>query len=114
MKFYGLKNCDTCRKAMKELDAGGITYDYVDVRADGVPEKVITGWLKSVEADKLVNKRSTTWRGLREAERAKADTLAGAAKLLAANPTLIKRPVIEISSNVLVGWTAETKAGAGL
>jgi arsenate reductase len=110
MKFYGLKNCDTCRKAMKALDAAGVDYTYIDVRADGVPEKTITGWLKQVETDTLVNKRSTTWRGLSDTEKAQADTPKGAAALLAANPTLIKRPVIETGTDIHVGWTKETQA----
>ena len=72
MKFYGLKNCDTCRKALKELEAAGKTFTYIDVRADGVPEAVITGWLEEVGADTLINKRSTTWRGLSDAEKGQA------------------------------------------
>ena len=84
MKFYGLKNCDSCRKAVKELEVAGITHTYVDVRADGVPVKIIENWLKQIGPEILVNKRSTTWRGLSELEKAQADT-SKAAKLLAAN-----------------------------
>ena len=109
MKFYGLKNCDTCRKAVKTLEAAGVAFDYVDVRADGVPEAVIAGWLKKAGADLLVNRRSTTWRGLSETEKAGADDPAATAKLLSANPTLIKRPVIETGSDVLVGWTKDVQ-----
>ncbi len=114
MKLYGLKNCDTCKKAMKALDAAGRDYAFIDIRAEADLAKLAPKWLGAVGADALVNKRSTTWRGLSEAERAKSETPAGAAKLLAANPTLVKRPVIENGAEVLVGWTPETRAQLGL
>lgn len=110
MKLYGLKNCDACKKAMKALDAAGRDFAFIDIRAEADLAKLAPKWLDAVGADALVNKRSTTWRGLGEAERAKSETPVGAAKLLAANPTLVKRPVIEQGGAVLVGWSDETKA----
>ncbi|WP_306252906.1 Spx/MgsR family RNA polymerase-binding regulatory protein [Parvularcula sp. IMCC14364] len=104
MNFYGLKNCDTCRIAMKELDAAGIAYAYIDVRADGVPAGTLSGWIDQMGADKLVNRRSTTWRNLTEAEKASAEDNAKLLSLLQANPTLIKRPVIEQGAGIYVGW----------
>lgn len=98
--LYGLKNCDTCKKALKALEAAHHSVDFVDIRAEAdLPAKVPT-WLDAVGADTLVNRRSTTWRNLSEADRD------GAAEvLLIENPTLIKRPVIETGSTVYVGWT---------
>ncbi|MEM9140448.1 MAG: ArsC/Spx/MgsR family protein, partial [Pseudomonadota bacterium] len=70
--LYGLKTCDTCRKALKALDAAGRDVAFVDVRADGVPPTVLQAWVETLGVETLVNTRSTTWRGLDEAVRAKA------------------------------------------
>ncbi|MEE9328692.1 MAG: ArsC/Spx/MgsR family protein [Parvularculaceae bacterium] len=114
MKFYTLKTCDTCRKALKEIRAAGHDPVVIDVRADGVSTTDIKRWLKSVGIEKLLNKKSTTWRGLTDAEKAEADKSksdgAGVVALLVTNPTLIKRPVIESDQGISVGWTEDVKA----
>ncbi|MEK9670972.1 MAG: Spx/MgsR family RNA polymerase-binding regulatory protein [Rhodospirillaceae bacterium] len=103
LTFWGLKSCDTCKKALKWLDAEGIRHEIKDVRADGVPPRDLARWLKAVGWENLVNKSSTTWRGLPEA--AKADLDAAKAKaLLAERPTLIKRPVFDSGGTVIVGF----------
>ena len=107
--FYGLKNCDTCKKAMKAMDAAGTAYTFVDIRADADLTAKTPTWLDAVGAKVLVNTRSTTWRGLDEAQRARVET--DAAALLAEHPTLIKRPVIEHAGEVRVGWTTTTQTG---
>ena len=100
MKLYGLKNCDTCRKALKALPGA----ELVDVRADGVPEAVLQRALDRF-GEALVNTRSTTWRGLDEAART-AEPLA----LLQAHPALMKRPLIEQSCGTLhLGWTKQVQ-----
>ena len=112
MKLYGLKNCDTCKKAMKALDAAGQAYTFIDIRAEADVATLAPQWLKQVAAAKLINTRSTTWRQLDDATRALADT--DPAGLLNANPTLVKRPVIERGEDVFVGWTKEAQAALGL
>lgn len=109
--LYGLKNCDTCKKAMKELDAAGKPADFVDIRAEADLPSKLPRWIAAV-GEKLVNRSSTSWRSLSDEDKARASgvTLEG---LLLGNPTLIKRPVIETGDEVLVGWTAETKAKLG-
>ncbi|MBO6797399.1 ArsC/Spx/MgsR family protein [Maricaulis sp.] len=107
--LYGLKNCDTCKKAMKAMDAAGTAYTFVDIRAEADLAAKAPLWLEAVGAKALVNTRSTTWRGLDEAQRARVET--DAAGLLAENPTLVKRPVIEHAGEVRVGWTAASQAG---
>lgn len=109
MRFYGLKTCDTCKKAQQALMAAGKTFEIIDVRADGVPADLLAAWIEAVGADALVNRRSTTWRGLSEAEKAEADGR-GAAGLLAAHPTLMKRPVIVTDGAVHVGWSKDVQA----
>ena len=91
LTVYGLKTCDTCRKALKWLAEHSIAHEVFDVRADGVTEALIEGWLKEQDPAALINKASTTWRQLTEQE--KADVETAPAKGLAAHPTLIKRPV---------------------
>lgn len=98
--LYGLKNCDTCKKALKALEAAGRPTAFVDIRADTDLAAKVPVWLAAVGPDLLLNTRSTTWRGLSDAER-----VSDPATLLIANPTLIKRPVIEAGDKVHVGWT---------
>jgi arsenate reductase len=109
MIFYGLKTCDTCRRALKELSAAGVDFEGVDVRADGVSADKLKGWTEKTDWQKLLNTRSTTWGGLDEADKADV-TVEKAIALMAAHPTLIKRPVIEMNDALYVGWTPATKA----
>jgi arsenate reductase len=98
VEIYGLKNCDTCRKALKALPDATL----VDVRADGVPDALMARAFTEF-GDKLLNTRSTTWRGLDEAERAQAPL-----DLLAKHPALMKRPLISAGGTLFLGWTAQT------
>ncbi|MBQ4807159.1 arsenate reductase [Phaeobacter sp. HS012] len=104
MQLFGLKACDTCRKALKQLPEA----ELVDVRAEGVPEAILTAALAQF-GDRLVNTRSTTWRGLSEAERA-GEPL----DLLKAHPALMKRPLIKTGDDLYLGWDAKTKAALGV
>lgn len=112
LTLYGLKTCDTCRKAIKALDAGGVAVTFVDVRADADLSAKLPVWLKAVGSERLINTRSTTWRGLDDAERARASS--DPAGLLSAHPALIKRPVIETGDGLHVGWTKDVQAALGL
>ncbi|MEO1264972.1 MAG: ArsC/Spx/MgsR family protein [Pseudomonadota bacterium] len=103
--LYGLKNCDTCKKALKALDVAGVAHTFVDIRAEADLAARVPAWLAAVGAARLINTRSTTWRGLSDADKARAGT--DAAALLAAHPTLIKRPVVEADGETFVGWTEE-------
>ncbi len=109
MIFYGLKTCDTCRKAQKELRAAGIDFDVIDVRADGVNADKLRKWANTTDWKKLLNTRSTPWRNLDAGDTDGSDEVKAVA-LMAAHPTLIKRPVIEVGDETYVGWSAETKA----
>ncbi|MFU1606150.1 ArsC/Spx/MgsR family protein [Sulfitobacter pontiacus] len=100
MLIYGLKNCDTCRKAIKALPDAQL----VDVRKDGVPADLLARAHTQFGAA-LVNTRSTTWRGLDDAERG-ADPL----ELLAAHPALMKRPLIAVGEDLFLGWNDATEA----
>lgn len=104
MKIYGLKTCDTCRKAIKALPQA----EFIDVRAGGVPQDVMNK-AQSVFGDALVNTRSTTWRGLDDATRAQSQV-----DLLAAHPALMKRPLIVTEGEIYLGWTPDTRAALGV
>ncbi|MDA0991892.1 MAG: ArsC family reductase [Verrucomicrobia bacterium] len=101
---YGIKNCDTCRKARKWLDAEGIEHRYHDFRADGLDETTLSAWVSAIGWETLLNRRGTTWRKLPEADR-DGLTADNAAALMLANPTLIKRPVFDTGGAYLVGFS---------
>lgn len=109
MKVWHLKTCDTCRKAIRALREAGHDPDLIDVRADGVDAATLTQWMAAVGRERLLNTRSTTWRGLPDTEREGLDD-AKAAALMTAHPTLIKRPVIKTGGAVHVGWTRDVQA----
>ena len=106
--LYGLKNCDTCRKAKRDLEAAGNKVKFVDIREEADLPAKLPVWLKAAP-DKLVNKSSATWRSLSNGDKAKAGTN-GEKTLLSANPTLIKRPVIEAGASVHVGWGKDVQS----
>lgn len=104
MRIFGLKNCDTCRAAAKALGA-----EIVDIRADplGV-ERIET--FHGAFGDALINRRSNTWRGLSDAERALPEV-----DLIATHPAVMKRPVIETGDGALhLGWTPLVRAALGV
>lgn len=106
MILYGLKNCDTCRNAMKALNAAGRDVRFHDVRADGLSSSQLSRWAKAAGWEALLNTRSTTWRRLSEADKKDLNEKKSLA-LMAAHPALIKRPVIEYKNKVHVGWTKD-------
>jgi len=108
LTLYGLKNCDTCKKARTALAAAGHDVGFVDIRTDADLSAKVPAWLEAVGAATLINTRSTTWRGLSDADKAKAET--DPAALLIATPTLIKRPVIETGDGLHVGWTKDVQS----
>ena len=109
IKLYGLKNCDSCRKARKWLAANGIDHSFADLREQALDADQIHGWLEQLGAEVLINRRGTTWRQLPESERHDLDQ-AKALTLVLAHPALIKRPVIEAGGRVSVGFDAELQA----
>ena len=97
--LYGIKSCDTCRMAFKALKDAGQAVVFRDIRAEPLDEVTRAQFLDAFGMA-LVNTRSTTWRGLSDDERA-----APPDSLLAAHPTLMKRPVIEGRGGLTLGWT---------
>jgi len=107
MIMYGIKNCDTIRKARKWLEAHNVAYEFHDFRANGVNPIQLRAWVAESGWQVLVNKRSTTWRNLPpESKTAMDETLA--LFLMEEQPTLIKRPVLETSTGLMVGFSEKT------
>lgn len=104
MKLFGIKACDTCRKAAKILGDAGHKVEFVDVRATPLTSQQLAHFLETF-GEALVNTRSTTWRGLNEDERSHTPL-----DLLIAHPTLMKRPVIEATDSLHLGWGKDVQA----
>lgn len=104
IKIYGLKNCDTCRKAKKALEAAGFTVEFQDIRATPLSRQHLATLLDQL-GPVLLNQRSTTWRALSETERALPPL-----DLLSAHPALMKRPVIACNGTHYLGWSATVQA----
>jgi arsenate reductase len=108
--LYGIRNCDTVRKARRWLDDHGVVYAWHDLRADGLPGEMLDRWLDAVGDAVLVNRRGRTWRQLPEATRDGLDA-AGLRSLLLEQPTLVKRPVLDDDGDIVVGFDADDYAG---
>jgi len=104
--LYGIKNCDTMKKAMKWLDDAGISYHFHDYKKEGLPEALLDSWLKQHEWDELINRRGTTWRKLDESTRETMDTASARAVMLD-NPSIIKRPLLDTGSERIIGFKAD-------
>ena len=108
LTVYSLKNCDTCKKALKWLDAENVAHTVHDIRADGVDQSFIKPIVDTLGWEVALNRRSTTWRGLAEADKCNIDN-AKAVELILANPTLMKRPVFVSGSNMVCGFDAKAQ-----
>jgi len=106
---YGLKNCDTCKKALAWLDAQGVDHAFHDVKKAPLPADLVKQWLSEIGWATLINKRGTTWRQLSDADKAKAESTKGACDLIVANPSLMKRPVFDLGHERLVGVGPEQR-----
>jgi arsenate reductase len=109
IRVYGIKNCDTMKKAMNWLSDNGIAYEFVDYKKAGVAEAGLPDWNARAGWEKLLNTRGLMWKKLSDEERAGVDE-AKALKLMAQYPALIKRPVLDSGSQLLVGFSPENYA----
>jgi arsenate reductase len=101
--IHGIRNCDTMKKARAWLDGQGVAYRFHDYKADGIAPERLAGWAKAVGWEVLLNRAGTTFRKLPEPER-EGLTEARALALMAAQPAMIKRPVLEVGGRLLVGF----------
>ena len=101
--LYGIKNCDTVRKARRWLDGHGIEYRYHDLRGDGLDEDRLDTWIGDFGWERLINRRGTTWRRLPVEEREPLDA-ARARDIMLAHPGIIKRPILELGASRHLGF----------
>lgn len=109
MKIYGIKNCDTMKKALKWLDAHETAYEFHDYKKAGLSPELADTFLQNIELEQLINKRGTTYRALDDATTTKISALdkAVAKQVMLDNPSIIKRPVLEKDGEYLLGFKAE-------
>ena len=101
--LYGIKNCDTVRKTRRWLDEHGVEYRFHDFRADGLDPDQLHAWASELGWEALLNRRGTTWRQLPEGQRSNLDEPRALALMLA-QPALIKRPVLDLGTQRLIGF----------
>lgn len=101
--IYGIKNCDTMKKARAWLDQHGVQYSFHDYKVAGIDKERLAGWSKKAGWETLLNRAGTTFRKLDEADRT-GITEKKALALMLAQPSMIKRPVLEIGGKLLVGF----------
>ena len=104
LTVYGLKSCDTCRKARKFLAERDIDFRFHDVRDDGLEMQTLQRWASRIDWEKLLNRQSLTWRKIPEVDRAEMN-VDRALGLIFENPTLLKRPVLESETLLAVGFS---------
>lgn len=103
IKMYGIKNCDAIKKARKYLESHDVEFEFIDFRDYPIDEVILQSFVDAVGWEKLINKRSTTYRNLTDVQKANI-TLA----LTLKNPTLIKRPVLVTGTSVSVGFNEKS------
>ena len=106
MIIYGIKNCDTVKKACRWLNDNGIVFEFHDFRVDGLTENTINEWLKTVTWQDLLNRKSTTWRQVDPAQR-DALNADSAIQLMLTSPTIIKRPVLVNGDKIIIGFNEQ-------
>ena len=105
IKVYGIKNCDTVKKAIVYLNECGIDYQFIDFRQNPISQQLLKKIVKSIGWELLINKRSTTYRSLSEEEKSNINY-----DLVLSLPTLIKRPVLIQNKNIMVGFSEQQYA----
>jgi arsenate reductase len=101
--IYGIKNCDTMKKARAWLDGRGVAYAFHDYKAAGIERGALEGWAREVSWETLLNRAGTTFRALSEKDKTGL-TEKEAIALMLAQPSMIKRPVLDIGGTLLVGF----------
>jgi len=109
--IYGIKNCDTMKKARTWLEAQGIAYDFHDYKASGIDKAHLMAWVKELGWETVLNRAGTTFRALPEADK-QGLTAEKAVGLMLAQPSMIKRPILDLGKTRLAGFRPEIYAKA--
>lgn len=108
--IYGIKNCDTMKKAFAWLDAHGVAYDFHDYRKDGIDRAMLEGWVRQLGWETVLNRAGTTFKKLPDADKANL-TDRKAIALMLAQPSMIKRPMLVRRGRATAGFRPELYAG---
>ena len=111
MRMYGIKNCDTIKKARAWLEARGVAYEFHDYKLAGIDEGRLRGWAAELGWERLLNRAGTTFRKLPYADKEGLDEDKAVALMLA-QPSMIKRPVLDLGARRLVGFDSTAWAAA--
>ena len=111
--LYGIRNCDTIKKARTWLDEHGVAYNFHDYKASGINAATLRGWVDRAGWETVLNRAGTSFRKVADADRADMDAEKAVALMLA-QPSMIKRPVLEDGATLLVGFKPERYAAAKL
>ena len=104
--IYGIKNCDTMKKAKAWLEKNQVEFVFHDYRKDGIDRKMLTRWLDNLSWDELINRRGTTWRKLPDTTREKMNKKQ-AVNLMLEQPAIIKRPLLDVDGQFTLGFSDE-------
>ena len=104
--IYGIKNCDTMKKARAWLDAKGVAYDFHDYKSAGIAKEKLKGWSDKLGWETLLNRAGTTFKKLPDADK-EGITEKKALALMLAQPSMIKRPVLDVGGKLYVGFKPE-------
>lgn len=108
LTIYGIKSCDTMKKAFTALEQAGLSYTFHDYKKQGIDAETLEKWLKHIDRDVLLNKKGTTWKKLSSEQQNYAlENQKQLIETLISNPSMIKRPVLETDKGYLVGFKAE-------
>lgn len=110
MIIYGIKNCDTVKKALVYFEKNKILYEFHDYKTLGIDAKKIKEWHKQIPLDKLVNSKGTTYRALSVEDKSKLSKISSACPIIVANTSLLKRPLIEFMGKIILGFNEEEYA----
>lgn len=111
LTLYGIPNCDTVKKARAWLDSKGVAYAFHDYKKAGAPPAALRDWVAEHGWETVLNRAGTTFRALPEADKAGLDADRAIALMLA-QPSMIKRPVLDLGGRRLVGFKPDAWAGA--
>ncbi|WAX94755.1 ArsC family reductase [Aminobacter sp. NyZ550] len=111
IKMYGIKNCDTIKKARTWLEGHGVAYDFHDYKAAGIDRKSLESWVKEFGWETVLNRAGTTFKKLPDTEKESLDADKAIALMLA-QPSMIKRPMLDLGNRRLVGFKPEAYEAA--
>lgn len=107
IKIYGIKNCDTMKKAFTWLDQHKVKYEFHDYKKEGVTKAVIESWLEQHPIEQVINMKGTTWKNLSEEQKTFIKNKSKAIALMMEQPSMIKRPMVETGKKVILGFNPE-------